>query len=367
MRQSEHKYRQLFEGLSEAAFLVECLSRRVVDVNRSAERLLGRTRSAILGMDKRDLFATPEEEPSFCSIAAAAKGRPLEEAALLTQDGREIPVQVSVTPVGLYGRNLVLLLLTDITTRKQAEDNLRKAKLAAEKANQVKSEFLANMSHEIRTPMNGLIGNLNLLIQDEPNPEHRKSLEIVKTSADSLLNLLSEILALSSMDAEKIRRADLVFSLRDCLALYLEPFLKKASSKGIRLDYELAPEVPEILRGDHERLGQILNHLLGNAIKFTEHGQIEVSVRCKETAPSEVELIFEVRDTGIGISPEHQEVIFKPFVQVDASSTRSYGGVGLGLAIVKRTVEILGGQICVESELGKGSAFFFTVSFGVGI
>ena len=362
LRQSEHKYRQLFEGLSEAAFLIECVSGRVVDVNYSAERLLVRTRSEILGMKKRELFS----DSLLSSITERTEGGLVEESALVTKDGRQIPVQVSITPVGLYGRNLILLLMTDITTRKQAEDTLRNAMLAAEKANKVKSEFLANMSHEIRTPMNGLIGMLNLLLHDEPQPDRRKSLEFAKESAVSLMTLLSEILSLSSMDSEKNRRIESAFSIRDCLAVYLEPFGKEALAKGLVFETQIAPEVPEILLGDYDRLGQILAHLVGNAVKFTERGQIEVTVNCDLIDSHIVSLLFKVRDTGIGIPLEHQEMIFKPFIQGDPSSTRSFSGVGLGLAIVKRTVEILGGRVWVESEQGGGSSFFFTVLFGVG-
>jgi len=370
MRQSEHKYRHLFESLSQAAFLIECSSRWIVDANLCAEDLLGRTRQEILGMNERNLFPSSEAAEYGHKLTRAAATIPrgkLEEAEVVTKDGRQVPVQISVAPIEIYGHNLVLALMTDITGRKQAEDSLRKAKEAAEKASQAKSEFLAIMSHEIRTPMNGLIGTLNLLIDDETLTECRHSLEIAKTSAVSLLKLLSEILSLSSMDAGMIRRNDSAFSLGDCIDAHLPPLTREAAAKGITLTCRLAPEIPEILHGDQCRLGQIITNLVSNAIKFTERGKIDVHVSIESLSTHEASLLFVVRDTGIGIPREHHEMIFSPFVQVDSSSTRSYGGVGLGLAIVQRTIGIMGGRIWVESEPGKGSAFFFTVSFGIGM
>jgi PAS domain S-box-containing protein len=369
MRQSEHKYRHLFESLSEAAFLIETSSRRIVDANLCAERLLGRTRTEILGMDVGELFPSKKSADTCCQPgdATAATFPDLLEAVLLTNSGRHIPVQISVAPVDLYGRKLVLALMTDITGRKQSEDRLRQAIQAAGKAIQARNDFLANMSHEIRTPMNALIGTLDLLVADEPSTARRESLEIAKSSAVSLLELLSEILSLSSLDTARIQRTDSAFSLGDCLDVHLHEFKTQAAAKGIILTISLAPEIPGILRGDQHRLGQIITRLVSNAIKFTERGHIEVYASVESLSSCETSLLFEVRDSGIGIPSEHQAKIFSPFVQVDSSSTRSHGGVGLGLAIVHRTIEIMGGRIWVESEPGNGSSFFFTLTFGIGI
>ena len=215
--------------------------------------------------------------------------------------------------------------------------------------------------------MNGLIGILNLLISDETLNGHRHSLEIAKTSAVSLLKLLSEILTLSSMDAGKIRRKDSAFSLDGCVDVHLRPLMQDAAEKGLTLTRRLAPEIPEIIHGDQARLGQIIVNLVSNAIKFTERGQIDLEVSIESISDNDTTLLFAVRDTGIGISPEHQEVIFNPFVQADSSSTRNYGGVGLGLSIVQRLVDILDGRIWVESQAGKGSTFYFTAPFGIGM
>jgi len=241
------------------------------------------------------------------------------------------------------------------------------AKEATEKANQIKSEFLANMSHEIRTPMNALVGTLDLLMNDELSVERRHSLENARSAALSLLGLLNDILSLSSMDAGKVQRVNSAFSLDECIGVHLHQLTKEAAAKGIALKVRLAPEIPEVLLGDQHLLGRIITKLVGNAIKFTERGQIDVCVSVRSLTAREAKLLFVVRDTGIGISPEHQEMIFGSFVQADSSSTRSYDGAGLGLAILQRAIQIMGGDIWVESEPGNGSAFFFNISFGIGM
>jgi len=257
----------------------------------------------------------------------------------------------------------VALAIDQCRLRREGEQ----ARAAAEKANQIKSEFLANMSHEIRTPMNALIGTLDLLVSDEPSAERRKSLETAKGAALSLLGLLNDILSLSTMDSGKIRRINSAFSLGDCIEVHLHDLKKEAADKGVAMNVRLAPEIPEVLIGDQLLLGRIITKLVGNAVKFTAQGEIDVRVDVKSLTEQEAALMFEVRDTGIGISREHQEMIFSPFVQVNSSSTRTHGGLGLGLAILQRAIQIMGGEIRVESEPGKGSAFFFGLTFGVGM
>ena len=332
------------------------------------EAALARPRSEIVGASITQIFGEEIARPfveTVRRVIATGRGESIEYSLPFGNEVRWFLGRVSPIQTPGQAATTVCMTARDITARKQNEDELRRAKEAAEAASQAKSEFLANISHEFRTPMNGILGMTELILDTDINSEQREYLEMVKTSADSLLRLLSDILDFSKVEAGKVELVDHEFALAQSLAETLQVMRFRAQQKGIELRWRISAEVPERVMGDATRLRQVLVNLVGNAIKFTERGEALVQVETQEQSKERVVLHFRVKDSGIGIPKDKQSMIFEAFTQADSSTTRKYGGTGLGLAITTRLVTLMQGKLWVESEWGQGSTFHFTVTFGL--
>jgi len=339
----------------------------ITDVNKQMEALTGCTRDELIGAPFKGYFTDPERAEAAIKRVLSEKSVTDYELTARARDGKQTVVSYNATT--FYDRNRTLqgvfAAARDVTERKRVEAELQQAKATAESASRTKSDFLASMSHEIRTPMNAIMGISDLLAKTSLSPEQDKYVQIFRRAGDNLLNLINDILDLSKVESSQLELERTGFSLSDLLEKVTEMVAARASEKGLAMVYEIAPSVPNDLVGDPTRLQQVLLNLLGNAVKFTESGAVTLRVIPDANPSVPTALRFTVSDTGIGIPGEKLGQVFERFTQADSSTTRRFGGSGLGLTICRRLVELMGGRIWVESEVGKGSIFAFAVPFEI--
>ncbi len=363
LRESEQRFKKMFHDHSAVMLLVEPESGAIMDANLAAEKFYGYPLAVIRDMYIDEINVLPPEHIARERRNVLAGNRDYLIFPHRISNGEIRTVEVHSTSIRLQNTTMLFSIIHDISERVQQEEMLRLATERAEAANRAKSEFLANMSHEIRTPMNGVIGMAQLLGFTELTAEQKEYVEALKISGNNLLSLINDILDLSKIEAGKIGIETSDFSLQHCINDVVLTQRPLYQSKGLALDVVIAPDVPHVLVGDQLRVKQILNNLLGNAVKFTSSGGISINVRLLEQHATHVTVQIEVCDTGIGIAPEALERIFRPFDQEDNSTTRRFGGTGLGLSISRSLAGLMGGSISVESTQGVGSCFQITVPF----
>lgn len=365
----QERLRRVTDTMVEGMFLQDERG-RITYFNRAVCDILGFTPEQLSGAIVHDLIHAhgpdgghvPLEHCPIFTTTMAGKVYRSDNEFFRTARGELLPVEVASAPKILGGRPRgSVTVFRDIRERKQAEQAQREAREAAERMARIKSEFLANMSHEIRTPLNGVLGMLSLALDTPLAPEQREYLEIAYRSGDTLLALLNDILDLSKMEAERMQLEAIEFDLYPTVEDMAKLLAARAQEKGLELHVFVDPSLPHMVIGDPVRLRQVLTNLTGNAIKFTEKGEVIVHARPQREDEDTVWVRFEVRDTGIGIPKEVQERIFEAFGQADTSTTRKYGGTGLGLTLSRKLVELMGGSIDLESEPGRGSVFGFTL------
>jgi len=367
LRSSEEKFRQIAENVRDVFWMRNVPGAEIVYVNPAYERIWGLSCESLYQnpMSPFDSILADDKYRALSIFRRQMQGEPLEsEYRIKTPDGQLRWISVRAFPVRDVTGKLIRVggISQEITDRKLAEESMREAKEAAEAGNRAKRQFLTIMSHELRTPMNAILGMTEVVLDTELSAEQHDDLSIVKTSADLLLEMINAILDFSMIETGTLPLDQVAFNLRSCIEETEKVAAITATQKKLSLTCQIEADVPHNLIGDPERLRQILTNLLSNGIKFTEQGSVNLRVKVDSREVGQAVLHFGVTDTGLGIPAEKQTSIFEAFTQSDSSSTRRFGGVGIGLTIASELVRMMGGRIWVESEIGKGSVFHFTIS-----
>ena len=379
LKESERLLTSIISFLPDATFVID-KEGRVISWNRSMEKMTGVKAEQILGKmnyeyalafygKRRPMLIDAVRgidqisEGNCAAIKKSDDGTLVAETYIPNLRGCEVYLLGSASPLFDTDGNYwgAIESIRDITERKHSEEELKKSKERAISATRAKSEFLANMSHEIRTPMNAVIGMTGLLLDEDLTEGQREYVEIIRHSGDTLLSIINNILDLTKIEAGMIELERQPFDLHGCLDASMDMVVAEATAKGLVTEYAFDKDIPAMVMGDPTRINQILINLLNNAVKFTERGKITIFISSKEIDGQSYEIHFAVKDTGIGIPEDKTWRLFQSFSQVDASTARRYGGTGLGLAISKRLAELMGGKMWVESKVGKGSVFHFTI------
>ena len=364
-KENEARLRQILED-SPAAVTMVTLEGEQVFVNRRLADMLGVPLDQIKSRRSSKFWADPHDRTLFMQEMMTAHRVDDYEARFRREDGKEIWVLLNTRWVEQGGQRLLLTWMYDITERKLAETAMKQAQELAEEAAKTKSDFLANMSHEIRTPMNAIIGMAHLALKTDMTPRQRDYVKKIHNSGQHLLGIINDILDFSKIEAGKLNVEHTDFELDKLLDNVANLVSEKTTAKGLELVFDIAPDVPRHLIGDSLRMGQVLINYANNAVKFTEQGEVDIIMNVQERLDNEVVLWCGVRDTGIGLTEEQMGRLFQSFQQADTSTTRKYGGTGLGLSISKKLAELMGGEVGVTSEHGKGSTFWFTARLGIG-